>query len=78
MRSAALALALVWLPQLIVFLKTGAFTRGDVEQFGLQLAEAALIVLFNFLQRLRERERPGAAAEGKTCLRGCMAQQSIL
>jgi hypothetical protein len=51
-----MALALVWLPSMIHFLQAGSFTRADLLELARSLATAALIVLFNFVQRFREKE----------------------
>ncbi len=56
MRSALCALALVWLPSMIHFLQAGSFTRADLLELARSLSIAALIVLFNFVQKYRERE----------------------
>lgn len=58
LKSAGLALLIVWLPAIIIFLRTGSFTRHDLQHLGNELLVAALMVLFNFAQRLREKERP--------------------
>ncbi len=57
MRSAALALSIVSLPKLIAFIETGAFTRDSLKARAQALAVAALMVLFNYVQRLRETDR---------------------
>lgn len=58
MRSAALALAVVWLPALIQFVQRGVFTKTDFLELAHSMAVAALIVVFNFVQRFREKEQP--------------------
>jgi hypothetical protein len=55
--SALLALSLVWLPSVIQFIQRGVFTRAEILELGRTLAVAALIILFNFVQRLKEKER---------------------
>jgi hypothetical protein len=56
MRSALVALALVSLPLLINFLQRGVFTLEEFYSLVRAFAVAALIVLFNFIQRWHEKE----------------------
>lgn len=63
LRSAALALAIVGLPRLIGFVEHGQFDRARLRELAQALAVAALMVLFNYVQRLRadDERRPGAS-----------------
>jgi uncharacterized membrane protein YcjF (UPF0283 family) len=57
LRSGAVALALVALPELSTFIKHGTFTRAALFEFLQSFIVAALMVAFNYLQRLHEEER---------------------
>lgn len=56
LRSAGLALSIVWLPTVAQFVRGGRFGKPELGDLARDLAVAALMVLFNFLQRLREKE----------------------
>jgi hypothetical protein len=63
LRSAALALAIVSLPRLISFIERGQFDAAALRELAQALSVAALMVLFNYVQRLRadDERRPGAS-----------------
>ena len=52
LRSAGLAVAIVMLPEIIMFMRHGTFTRETLRELAHALAVAALVVLFNYVQRL--------------------------
>jgi len=55
-RSACLALSIVMLPKVIIVFERGEFTRATLKEMGQAAAVAVLMVLFNYMQRLRETE----------------------
>jgi len=56
-RSAALAVAVVALPHVIQFFERGEIDGASLKRLGLGIAVAAQMVLYNYLQKLRETEQ---------------------
>lgn len=54
-RSALLAILLVWLPDLIHFTR-GQWTQERASELLRSLLVAVLMILFNFIQRFREKQ----------------------
>ncbi|HEX8721689.1 MAG TPA: hypothetical protein VF736_13725 [Pyrinomonadaceae bacterium] len=66
LRSAALALAIVAVPRLISFIERGLFDRAALRELAQALAVASLMVLFNYIQRLRaDDETRSGGAQGR-------------
>ncbi|HEX8501971.1 MAG TPA: hypothetical protein VF659_15415 [Pyrinomonadaceae bacterium] len=63
LRSAALALSIVTLPRVASFIEHGTFTHAALRELLQSLCVAALMVMFNYIQRLRadDERGPGAA-----------------
>lgn len=61
LRSAALAVAVVTLPDMTHFVQRGDFTRRAALDLLRALLVALLMLLFNHLQRLSQRDTSGAA-----------------
>jgi hypothetical protein len=57
MRSAALALAVVALPHIIQFFERGEMDAASLKRLALGLCVAVQMVLYNYLQKLREQPR---------------------
>jgi hypothetical protein len=62
LRSAALALAIVSLPRVASFIEHGTFTHAALRELLQSLCVAALMVAFNYIQRLRVDDRRSAGA----------------
>lgn len=66
LRSAALAVAVVALPHCIQFAERGEIDAASLKRLGLGLAVAVQMVLYNYLQKLREQpQRRRGRAQGK-------------
>ncbi len=55
-RSGALAVAIVLLPKASAYVEHGAFTRESAVQLIQAVSVALLMLLFNYVQRVREEE----------------------
>jgi hypothetical protein len=57
LKSALVALGVATLPKMMMLVQHATFSRDEFKEFGIAAAVAALMVMFNYLQRLTEDER---------------------
>ncbi len=68
LRSALAALIIAWMPTIIDFVQHGTMTREEVRTLLRTLSVATLMIIFNFVQRFREKELPPARRRRQAAL----------